>query len=100
MDKYKDKAITIVQTLMNATGAEFEDENMAIDIIAGNLKIEEENYADLHDVSGRFLHINDAAKLIKSMPTEQAIQNMKAALSGRPKSTVIDGNLLIYLNVR
>ena len=53
MDKYKDKAITIVQTLMNATCAEFEDENMAIDIIAGNLKIEEENYADLHNVTTR-----------------------------------------------
>ena len=51
MDKYKDKAITIVQTLINATGAEFEDENMAIDIIAGNLKIEEENYVGLHDVT-------------------------------------------------
>ena len=34
----KDLAITIVQTLMNASGAEFEDENLAIDIIALNLE--------------------------------------------------------------
>ena len=43
MDTYKDKAITIIQTLMNATGAEFEDENLAIDIIADNLEKELKN---------------------------------------------------------
>jgi len=40
MNTYKDKAITIIVTLINATGAEFEDENMAIDIIADNLEKE------------------------------------------------------------
>lgn len=55
----------------------------------------------LFSVSERFLHINDAAALIKSMPTDQAIQKMKAALSGQPETTVIDGELLIsYRNAR
>jgi len=68
------------------------------------LKKREEMMVDLFDlfsVSERYLHINDAAALIKSMPTDQAIQKMKAALSGQPETTVIDGELLIsYYNAR
>lgn len=33
MDDIKDTAITLLQTLVNATGAEFEDEKLAVDII-------------------------------------------------------------------
>lgn len=55
----------------------------------------------LFSVSERYLHINDAAALIKSMPTDQAIQKMKAALSGQPETTIIDGELLVsYHNAR
>ena len=49
----------------------------------------------LFSVSEHYLHINDAAALIKSMPTDQAIQKMKAALSGQPETTVISGELLV-----
>jgi hypothetical protein len=45
----------------------------------------------------RYLHINDVAALIKSMPTDQAIQKIKALLSGQPESVVIEGELLIGL---
>lgn len=34
MDYYKDKALNLVVSLNNATGATFEDEQLAIDIIA------------------------------------------------------------------
>ena len=52
-------------------------------------------------VSQSYVHINDAAALIKSMPADQAIQKMKAALSGQPETTIIDGELLIsYHNAR
>lgn len=51
--------------------------------------------SNIDDVSERYLHMNDAAALIKSMPTDQAIEKMKAALSGHPETTVIDGELLI-----
>ena len=37
LEEAKDRAITIVQNLMNAAGAEFEDENLAINIIASEL---------------------------------------------------------------
>jgi len=37
-EEIKDTAITLLQTLINATGAEFEDENMAVIIIAETLK--------------------------------------------------------------
>lgn len=33
MDDIKDTAITLLQTLVNATGAKFEDEKLAVDII-------------------------------------------------------------------
>ena len=56
---------------------------------------------NLFSVSERYLHINDAAALIKSMPTDQAVQKIKAALSGQPETTVINGELLIkYHNAR
>ena len=34
----KDKAITLLQTLCNAAGAEFEDEHLAVDIIIETFK--------------------------------------------------------------
>jgi hypothetical protein len=49
----------------------------------------------LFSVSERYLHINEVAMLIKNMPTGQAIQTIKAALSGQPETTVIDGELLV-----
>ena len=33
MDKIKDISVTLLQTLINATGAEFEDEGLAVSII-------------------------------------------------------------------
>lgn len=38
MDKYKDTALTLLQTILNGTGAEIEDEKLAVDIMAGTLK--------------------------------------------------------------
>ena len=41
------------------------------------------------------IDIEYAALLIKTMPTDQAIQKLKAMLSGQPETTAIDGHLLV-----
>ena len=70
------------------------------DLDQGNINSDEaeKRVLDLFGVSERYLNINDAAALIKSMPTNQAIHKMKATLSGQPETTVIEGELLVSLN--
>jgi hypothetical protein len=46
-------------------------------------------------VSERTLGINSCAALIKSMPTDQAMQIMKSDITGQPQTTVIDGELVV-----
>ena len=41
------------------------------------------------------LGINRVAKYIKSMPTDQAIQQLKSELTGRPITEVIGGDLVV-----
>lgn len=53
------------------------------------------NNAVLPLVSERTLGINSCAALIKSMPTDQAIQIMKSDITGQPQTTVIDGELVV-----
>ena len=53
----------------------------------------------LLSVNERCLHINDAIMLIKSMPTDQAIQKIKAIIANQPETTVINGELLITINI-
>lgn len=43
------------------------------------------------------IHMQEASQLIKSMPSDQAIQQMKAKLSGEPETTKIDGELVVVL---
>ena len=38
MNGYKDKSVTLLQLLTNACGAEFEDEDLAVDIIEETIK--------------------------------------------------------------
>jgi hypothetical protein len=47
------------------------------------------------NVSARTLGINSCAALIKSMPTDQAIQVMKSDITGQPQTTIIDGQLVV-----
>ena len=66
MNKYKDKAITIIQTLINAAGAEFEDQNMAIDIISDNLEKELKINVGLADVRLSLVEVDkDILKICK-----------------------------------
>ncbi len=46
-------------------------------------------------VNERTLGINSCAALIKSMPTDQAIQIMKSDITGQPQTSVIDGQLVV-----
>ncbi|MCT4588342.1 MAG: hypothetical protein N4A71_11005 [Carboxylicivirga sp.] len=41
------------------------------------------------------IHINDAAKLIKLMQTDEAIQHIKSKLTGRPITEEIDVELIV-----
>jgi hypothetical protein len=45
--------------------------------------------------SERTLGINSCAALIKSMPTDQAIQIMKSDITGQPQTVVIEGELVV-----
>ena len=47
------------------------------------------------DVSERTLGIDSCAALIKSMPTDQAIQIMKSDITGQPQTSVIAGELVV-----
>ena len=46
-------------------------------------------------VNERTLGINSCSALIKSMPTDQAIQIMKSDITGQPQTSVIDGQLVV-----
>jgi len=54
-----------------------------------------ESVLPIQNVSERTLGINSCAALIKSMPTDQAIQIMKSDITGQPETTVIDGQLVV-----
>ena len=51
MDEIKDTSLTLLQTLVNATGAEFEDEKLAVDIIFKTITEVVKNNAVLRGVS-------------------------------------------------
>ena len=42
--------------------------------------------------------INEAGSIIRNMPLGQAIQELKAKLTGQPVTTRIEGNLLVVLD--
>lgn len=44
-----------------------------------------------------YVSIEQAVMLIKSMGSDDAIQQMKALLSGKPITTMIDGDLIVTL---
>ena len=52
-EEIKDAAITLLQTLVNATGAEFENEKLAVDIMAKTITEAVKNNAVLPIVSTR-----------------------------------------------
>jgi len=47
------------------------------------------------DPDKRTLGINRVANIIKSMPTDQAIQQLKSELTGKPITEVIGGDLVV-----
>lgn len=53
------------------------------------------NNCDLADISARTLGIESAANLINSMPTDQAIQQLKSEITGKPITEKIDGQLIV-----
>ena len=55
------------------------------------------NNVDLAVVSGSLMTMNEAATLIDSMPTDQAIQIIKARLTDKPVSTKIECDLIIQV---
>lgn len=49
--------------------------------------------------NNKALGINSCASLIKSMPIDQAIQIMKSDLTGKPQTEVIEGELVVSIEV-
>ena len=49
----------------------------------------------VQNASKRTLGINRVANIIKSMPTDQAIQQLKSELTGKPITEVIEGDLVV-----
>ena len=43
------------------------------------------------------MNIEKAIGIIKSLPTDQAIQRIKSMITGEPESVVIEGELVVIL---
>lgn len=65
MSKSKDRAITMLQLLCNATGAEFEDEGLAVSIISAELEDYHKEQANEASTShDKALHIDGVSDVL------------------------------------
>ena len=53
------------------------------------------NHSDIGDVNVRAIGIKSASSLIQSIPMDQAIQQIKSKLTGRPETSEIKGELIV-----
>ncbi len=69
MDYYTDKAATCLMLLSNATGAEFEDEHLAVDIIAETIKNEMSVWHEFTDNDDNVFYATGKEILLKNKTT-------------------------------